>query len=140
MKEFKFSEMDKLAKELDCEEWEVEQKYQDESWRGQLFINGRFVNIETIDDEILLILIEHIKDEDRDYFLKYSIKNYKIMCYIDDIEKWQECELLDIKNFDTDHERAVVKTKNDTQVNRLTKFIYDENELKADGCVYFIEQ
>lgn len=140
MKEFKFSEMDKLAEKIGCKEWEILKNYEDNSWRGQLFINGRFVNIEVIDDELLLILIEHIKGEDEEYFMKYSVKNYKIMCYIDDIEQWQECELLNIKNFDTDCERATVKTKNNTQVNRLTKNIYDEEELKADGCIYFIEK
>lgn len=140
MKEFKFSEMDKLAEEIGCKEWEILKNYEDNSWRGQLFINGRFINIEVIDDELLLILIEHTKDEDRDYFLKYSVKNYKIMCYIDDIEKWQECELLDIINFNTAFERAIVKTNNGTQVNRVTKNIYDEEELKADGCIYFIEK
>lgn len=140
MKEFKWSEIGKLAKEIGCEEWEIFKNYEDNSWRGQLFINGRFVNIEVVDNELLLILIEHIKDEDREYFLKYGFRNYKIMCYIDDIEKWQECKLLDIKNFNTDFERAIVKTKNGTQLNRITKSIYDEEELKADGCIYFIEK
>lgn len=58
--------------------------------------------------------------------------NYKAMVYVDLIEKWQECEVINISNY-----RATVKTEYGTQLNRIIKY---SNEIKPDGCIYFIEK
>lgn len=58
--------------------------------------------------------------------------NYKIMVYVDGIEKWQECKVINIKNH-----RATVRTKLGTQLNRVIKYTED---IKEDGCVYFINK
>lgn len=58
--------------------------------------------------------------------------NYKAMVYVDPIEKWQECEVINISNY-----RATVRTEYGTQLNRIVKYT---NEIKPDGCIYFIEK
>lgn len=58
--------------------------------------------------------------------------NYKVIVYVDPIEKWQECEIINISNY-----RAIVRTKYGTQLNRVFKYT---NEIKPDGCIYFIEK
>lgn len=57
---------------------------------------------------------------------------YKVMVYVDPIEKWQECEVINISNC-----RAIVETKYGTQLNRVFKYT---DEIKEDGCIYFIEK
>lgn len=58
--------------------------------------------------------------------------NYKVMVYVDPIEKWQECEVINISCH-----RAIVKTKYGTQLNRVFKYT---DEIREDGCIYFIER
>lgn len=57
---------------------------------------------------------------------------YKAMVYVDQIEKWQECEVINVSAY-----RAIVKTKYGTQLNRVFKYT---NEIKEDGCIYFIKK
>ena len=58
--------------------------------------------------------------------------NYNAIVYVDPIEKWQECEVVNLSDY-----RATVRTKYGTQLNRIYKYT---NKIKADGCVYFIEK
>ena len=61
-----------------------------------------------------------------------NLDNYKAKVYVDYIEGWQECEVINISNY-----RATVRTKLGTQLNRIIKV----NEvLKTDGCVYFYQK
>lgn len=60
-----------------------------------------------------------------------NLDNYICKVYVDPIEKWQECEVINLSDY-----RATLRTPYGTQLNRIFK--YTENtDLKEDGCVYF---
>ena len=61
--------------------------------------------------------------------------------YVDDIEKWQECKVLDVNNTRLGINRATVVTTLGTQVNRCVKFITgpEDEDFKQDRCIYFFE-
>lgn len=61
-----------------------------------------------------------------------NLDNYVCKVYVDDIEKWQECEVINLSNY-----RATVRTKLGTQLNRIIKV---SEVLKTDGCVYFYQK
>lgn len=63
-----------------------------------------------------------------------NLDNYTAKVYVDCIEGWQECEVINLSNY-----RATVKTKFETQLNRIVK-ITENKDLKEDGCVYFIKK
>lgn len=71
----------------------------------------------------------------------------KILVYVDDIEKWQICEVFKITSHFTEEEakknkiygRAKIITKNGTMLDRLYKIVDKENDITKDGCVYFIK-
>lgn len=58
-----------------------------------------------------------------------NLENYIAHVYVDPIEGWQECKVINISEY-----RATVRTKFGTQLNRIFKVNCD---LKPDGCVYF---
>ena len=59
---------------------------------------------------------------------------------MDDLEGWQECKVLNIENTRLGINRATVLCSSGTQLNRLVKFALDEDEIKPDRCIYFIEK
>jgi|GEM_PF-4409198 len=61
-----------------------------------------------------------------------NLDKYIAKVYVDDIERWQECEVLNFNNY-----RATVRTKFGTQLNRIFKV---NSQLKEDGCVYFTKK
>lgn len=63
-----------------------------------------------------------------------NLDNYTVKVYVDPIEKWQECEVINLSSC-----RATVKTKLGTQLNRIVKYA-ENKDLKEDGCVYFIKK
>lgn len=66
------------------------------------------------------------------------IYNWKV--YVDAIEGWQPCKLVNIQNKRLGINRATVVCPSGTQLNRRVKFVCEEDEIKPDGCVYFIEK
>ncbi|MBU3107124.1 hypothetical protein [Clostridium gasigenes] len=71
---------------------------------------------------------------------EYKIKKFNIKVYVDDIEKWQECEVIDFKNSESEIMRATVLTKRGTQLNRICKNVLSKEYIKKDGCIYFWEK
>ena len=60
---------------------------------------------------------------------------------MDDIEKWQLCTVLDVLNVKDEIERAIVTTKLGTRLNRMVKFVIDEDDqILEDGYIYFIDK
>ena len=51
-----------------------------------------------------------------------------------------EREVLDIENTRLEVHRATVLCSSGTQLNRRVKFALDEDEIKPDRCIYFIEK
>ena len=75
------------------------------------------------------------------YIMQYEQFIYNWKVYVDDIEGWQPCKLISIQNTKLGIDRAtIVCPQSGTQLNRRVKFVTDEDEIKADGCIYFIEK
>lgn len=73
--------------------------------------------------------------------MKYELNDYVWKVYVDDIEKWQPCKVIDINNTRMGIDRATVVCESGTQLNRRVKFVTDEEDegFKADGSIYFYE-
>ena len=74
------------------------------------------------------------------YIMQYEQFIYEWKVYVDDIEGWQTCKLINIQNKRLGIDRATVVCLSGTQLNRIVKFVTDEDEIKPDGCIYFIEK
>ena len=72
--------------------------------------------------------------------MEYEQYQYLWKVYVDDLEGWQECKVLDIENTRLEVHRATVLCSSGTQLNRRVKFALDEDEIKPDRCIYFIEK
>ncbi|GAA0825168.1 hypothetical protein [Clostridium tertium] len=72
------------------------------------------------------------------YIMEYEQFVYEWKVYVDDIEGWQDCKLIDIQNRKLGITRATVICQSGTQLNRRVKFVTEEYEMKPDGCIYFI--
>ena len=72
------------------------------------------------------------------FFSKYA---ESLTLDIDDIEKWQECKVLDVDNKRLGINRATVVTTTGTQLNRRVKFIIgpEDEDFKQDRCIYFFD-
>ena len=75
------------------------------------------------------------------YFMEYEKNEYRWIVYVDDIEKWQECKVLDVDNKRLGINRATVVTTTGTQLNRRVKFIIgpEDEDFKQDRCIYFFD-
>ena len=71
-------------------------------------------------------------------FEKLKDRNLKV--YVDPIEKWQDIKQDNVKLLGLFNNRATVVTDNGTNVNRILKYVEDNKEIKADGCVYAIKK
>ena len=93
-------------------------------------------------NNINFILLDNEDDTDcKKYFMEYEKNEYRWIVYVDDIEKWQECKVLDVNNTRLGINRATVVTTLGTQVNRCVKFITgpEDTDFKQDRCIYFFE-
>ena len=71
-------------------------------------------------------------------FEKLKDRNLKV--YVDPIEKWQDIKQDNVKLLGLFNNRATVETDNGTNVNRILKYVEDNKEIKADGCIYAIKK
>lgn len=131
-----------LAREVNVKEYDLEIAYQ--KW-----INSSIMKIGNTK------IIKHIKDNEqhfviinkednldcKEYIMEYKISDYSWRVYVDDVEGWQECKVIDVKNIGLDINEATVVCKSGTQLNRIVKYAYDEEgeDMVADGCIYGIE-
>lgn len=63
------------------------------------------------------------------------------LVYVDDIEKWQKCTILNIYHHEKQFftiDRATVITTTETKLNRLVKYFNHKSQLIADRCVYIM--
>lgn len=74
------------------------------------------------------------------YIMDHEQFIYDWKVYVDGIEGWQECKLIDIQNIKLGVKRATVVCPSGTQLNRIVKFVDDESEIISDGCIYFMEK
>lgn len=98
------------------------------------------INVRFKDNETHYVFLDKESDEEcKEFIMKYEIHAFNFKVYVDSIEGWQECKVIDIQNTRMGIDRAIVITSTGTQLNRVVKFVIDEDEIIEDGCIYFYE-
>ena len=137
-----FNNIKDLSKELNIPEWKCERDLQKFIGHDYAIIEGTEIKVAIKDNEFNYIVLDLESNEDcKKYFMEYEKNEYRWIVYVDDIEKWQECKVLDVNNTRLGINRATVVTTLGTQVNRRVKFITgpEDTDFKQDRCIYFFE-
>ncbi|CDB14701.1 unknown [Clostridium sp. CAG:221] len=136
-----FNNIKDLSKELKVEEWKCERDLQKFIGHDYAIIEGTEIKVAIKDNEFNYIVLDLESNDDcKQYFMEYEQYYYTWKVYVDDLEGWQECKVLNIENTRLGINRATVLCSSGTQLNRLVKFALDEDEIKPDRCIYFIEK
>lgn len=136
-----FNNIKDLSKELNIPEWKCERDLQKFIGHDYAIIEDTEIKVAIKDNEFNYIVLDLESNEDcRKYFMEYEQYQYLWKVYVDDLEGWQECKVLDIENTRLEVHRATVLCSSGTQLNRRVKFALDEDEIKPDRCIYFIEK
>lgn len=139
-----FNSIVDLAKELGVlqELGELEEAFARNLGYDYFIYKGREIKVGTKNKNIHFILLDNKDDTDcKRYFMEYEKNEYRWIVYVDDIEKWQECKVLDVDNKRLGINRATVVTTTGTQLNRRVKFIIgpEDEDFKQDRCIYFFD-
>ena len=136
-----FNNLKDLSKELNIPEWKCERDLQKFIGHDYAIIEGTEIKVAIKDNEFNYIVLDLESNEDcRKYFMEYEQYQYLWKVYVDDLEGWQECKVLNIENTRLGINRATVLCSSGSQLNRVVKFALDEDEIKPDRCIYFIEK
>ena len=136
-----FNNIKDLSKELNIPEWKCERDLQKFIGHDYAIIEGTEIKVAIKDNEFNYIVLDLESNEDcKQYFMEYEQYYYTWKVYVDDLEGWQECKVLNIENTRLEVHRATVLCSSGTQLNRRVKFALDEDEIKPDRCIYFIEK
>ncbi len=136
-----FNNIKDLSKELNIPEWKCERDLQKFIGHDYAIIEDTEIRVAVKNNEFNYIVLDLESNEDcRKYFMEYEQYQYLWKVYVDDLEGWQECKVLDIENTRLEVHRATVLCSSRTQLNRRVKFALDEDEIKPDRCIYFIEK
>lgn len=138
-----FKNYDELAKGINKTPLQVEEAW--ETWLGRsyMYVDDIEVKIHIKGNEIHFVVFNNEDNEEcKQYMMQYEIHEYLWKVYVDEIEGWRNCKVLDITNTRLGIDRATVVTSSGTQLNRICKFIIDEDDedFKQDGCIYFYEK
>ncbi|MBB6623854.1 hypothetical protein H7E67_10485 [Clostridium gasigenes] len=123
--------------------WEVMKAYENSIGRGLFFVNDIEVIMHAGEKELLYVIIDSKDNKDcKEYMMQYELQEYDFKVYTDEIIGWESCKVIDIENTRLGIDRATVVTKTGTQLNRVCKFVSDEEDqtIKEDGCIYFYEK
>lgn len=137
-----FKSIEDLAKELKVTECEVEEAQTKWVGRNYMYLGETEIMIHIVNNEIHYILFDKDSNEEcKNYMMTYEIDEYVWKVYVDDIEGWQNCKVIDISNTLLEIDRATVICESGTQLNRRVKFVLDEEDedFKADRCIYYYE-
>lgn len=139
-----FSSIVDLGKELGVlqELGELEESFTKNQMSDYFIYKGTEIKVGTKNNNINFIVIDNENDADcKKYFMEYEKNQYRWIVYVDDIEKWQECKVLDVDNNRLGINRATVVTTLGTQLNRRVKFITgpEDDDFKQDRCIYFFD-
>ena len=136
-----FNNIKDLSKELKVEEWKCERDLQKFIGHDYAIIEGTEIKVAIKDNEFNYIVLDLESNDDcKQYFMEYEQYYYTWKVYVDDLEGWQECKVLNIENTRLGINRATVLCSSGTQLNRLVKFALDEDEIKPDRCIYYYEK
>ena len=136
-----FNNIKDLSKELNIPEWKCERDLQKFIGHDYAIIEDTEIRVAVKNNEFNYIVLDLESNEDcRKYFMEYEQYQYLWKVYVDDLEGWQECKVLDIENTRLEVHRATVICSTGTQLNRVVKFALDEDELEPDRCIYYYEK
>lgn len=139
MKEF--NDLWELAKYFDVTSSTVKRSYYEQSWRGSFTIKDVDVRPCVCDGLIKYVLVDENNNDDcKDFIMKYEINKYDWKVYVDDLEGWQDCEVLNVDNKGLNIVRATVRTKFDTVVNRVVEYAETKKDIKPNRCVFMVEK
>lgn len=134
---------EEIADFIGCKYWKVLEADNRYIGRNYIVINEVELFKHVKDGELHYVKVNIGDDADcKEYMMTYELKDYIWKVYVDDIEEWQKCKVIDIKNNMMGITRATVICESGTQLNRRVKFVLDEEdeEFKADRCIYFYEK
>lgn len=137
-----FKSIEALAKELQVKECEIEEAQNKWTGRNYMYVGETEVMIHVVEREIRYVLFDKDSNADcKEYMTTYEIPEYVWKVYVDDIEGWQKCKVVNISNTLLGINRATVICESSTQLNRVVKFVLDEEDedFKADRCIYYYE-
>lgn len=141
MKVYKgFSE---LAVGINKSDFEIEEAW--EIWidRSYMYIGEVEVMKHVVNNELHFVVFDSQDNNDcKEYIMNYELNEYAWKVYVDDIEGWQNCKVIDVNNTRLGINRATVICESGTQLNRVVKFVLDEDDedFKPDRCVYYMEK
>lgn len=139
MKEF--DSIFEVAKFFNLKIYDVAENYENQFWRGIFYAGENQIKIESLDNKIKYVYVDEKDNEScNEYLMKYKIKDYDWKVYVDDLEGWQNCKVLNVKNNGLDITRATVETECGTKVNRLVDYAMDKEDLVANRCVFMVEK
>lgn len=122
---------------------EIEEAWEIWIGRSYMYIGEVEVMKHVVNNELHFVVFDSQDSNDcKEYMVNYELKEYEWKVYVDDIEGWQSCKVIDINNTRLVINRATVICESGTQLNRVVKFVLDENdeEFKPDRCVYYMER
>lgn len=137
-----YKSFDELAKGINKTPLQVEEAWETWIGRSYMYVGDTEVKKHIKDNEIHFVVFNNEDNEEcKQYMMEYEIHEYVWKVYVDDIEGWQECKVTNLTNTRLGIDRATVTTSSGTQLNRVVKFVMDEEDedFKADGCIYFYE-
>lgn len=136
-----YKNFEELAIGINKKGYEIE-----ESWNKWIDSDCMYIdNIKIIkqiyENEMNFIIID-INDNDccKKYLMKYKIKDYNWKVYVDDIEGWQDCKVVDIQNAGNTINRATVICKSGTKLNRVVEYALDDEDMHPNRNIYYIEK
>ena len=136
-----FNNIKDLSQELNIPEWKCERDLQKFIGHDYEIIEDTEIRVAVKNNEFNYIVLDLESNEDcRKYFMEYEQYQYLWKVYVDDLEGWQECKVLNVNNTKLEINRATVICSTGTQLNRVVKFALDEDELEPDRCIYYYEK
>lgn len=122
---------------------EIEEAWEIWIGRSYMYIGEVEVMKHVVNNELHFGVFDSQDNNDcKEYIMNYELNEYAWKVYVDDIEGWQNCKVIDINNTILGINRATVICESGTQLKRVVKFVLDEDDedFKLDRCVYYMEK
>ena len=103
---------------------EIEEAWEIWIGRSYMYIGEVEVMKHVVNNELHFVVFDSQDSNDcKEYMINYELKEYEWKVYVDDIEGWQSCKVIDINNTRLVINRATVICESGTQLNRVVKFV-----------------
>lgn len=136
-----FDNISEIANYFNLKFCDVLETYEKQFWRGSFFVDENQIKIETLNDQIKYVCVDENSNKDcKEYLMKYDIKKYDWKVYDDNLEQWQNCNVVNIENDKLDIVRATVETESGAKIDRDVDYAMDKDDLVANGCVFMVEK